>query len=100
MTNYNPFIIVATMLGLSLSSTSAFTSALDRKVTKKDFVEPKVYSPYAGRAYADQVFFGDTHFHTNCPSMRVLSALLWTRMMAFAWRAARQSPPTLVSRCS
>jgi len=34
-------------------------------VTEKDFVEQKVYSPYAGRAYADQVFFGDTHFHTE-----------------------------------
>ncbi len=34
-------------------------------VTEDDFVEERVYSPYAGRAYADQVFFGDTHFHTN-----------------------------------
>ena len=24
-----------------------------------------VYSPYVGRAFPDQVFFGDTHFHTN-----------------------------------
>ncbi|MCU0293990.1 MAG: DUF3604 domain-containing protein, partial [Thermoanaerobaculaceae bacterium] len=24
-----------------------------------------VYSPYVGRAYPDQVLFGDTHFHTN-----------------------------------
>ena len=34
-------------------------------VTEDDFVEEKVYSPYAGRNYPDQVFFGDTHFHTN-----------------------------------
>ena len=24
-----------------------------------------MYSPYAGRAYSDRVFFGDMHFHTN-----------------------------------
>jgi hypothetical protein len=34
-------------------------------VTEEDFAEQKVYSPYADRAYADQVFFGDTHFHTE-----------------------------------
>lgn len=34
-------------------------------VVKEDLNEERVYSPYAGRAYADQVFFGDTHFHTN-----------------------------------
>ena len=25
----------------------------------------QTYSPYTGRAYADRVFFGDMHFHTN-----------------------------------
>ena len=34
-------------------------------ITEEDFAEQKVYSPYADRAYADQVFFGDTHFHTE-----------------------------------
>jgi hypothetical protein len=33
-------------------------------VTEEDFADQRVYSPYANRAYADQVFFGDTHFHT------------------------------------
>lgn len=33
---------------------------------KAEDLEPeRVYSPYAGRAYADQVFFGDMHFHTE-----------------------------------
>ena len=27
--------------------------------------QEEVYSPYAGRAYPDQVLFGDTHVHTN-----------------------------------
>ena len=34
-------------------------------VTEDDFAEERVYSPYAGRDYPDQVLFGDTHFHTN-----------------------------------
>ena len=34
-------------------------------VTEEDFADQRVYSPYAGRAYADQVLFGDTHFHTE-----------------------------------
>lgn len=34
-------------------------------VTQGDLDEDRVYSPYAGRAYPDQVFFGDMHFHTN-----------------------------------
>ena len=25
----------------------------------------QTYSPYTGSAYADRVFFGDMHFHTN-----------------------------------
>ena len=27
--------------------------------------DDRVYSPFVGRNYPDQVFFGDTHFHTN-----------------------------------
>jgi hypothetical protein len=27
--------------------------------------EERAYSPYTSRAYADRVFFGDMHFHTN-----------------------------------
>ena len=27
--------------------------------------ESRIYSPYAGRDYPDQVLFGDTHFHTR-----------------------------------
>jgi hypothetical protein len=50
---------------MSLASSSAFGSAHEIVVTEKDFEEEAVYSPFAGRAYPDQVFFGDTHFHTN-----------------------------------
>ncbi|UCG73728.1 MAG: DUF3604 domain-containing protein [Chromatiales bacterium] len=35
-------------------------------VVTEELLEPeRVYSPYAGRDYPDQVLFGDTHFHTN-----------------------------------
>ena len=34
-------------------------------VTADDVVQERIYSPYVGRAYPDQVLFGDTHFHTK-----------------------------------
>ncbi len=34
-------------------------------VTADDLEQERVYSPYADRDYPDQVFFGDTHVHTN-----------------------------------
>ena len=50
---------------LAISCGSVAAAPQDRPVTVEDFKEKKVYSPYAGRAYPDQVLFGDTHFHTN-----------------------------------
>ena len=44
---------------------SQLAAQSETPVTQEDFVEEEVYSPYAGRAYPDQVFFGDTHFHTE-----------------------------------
>ena len=41
------------------------SAAQENVVTEEDFADQKVYSPFAGRSYADQVFFGDTHFHTE-----------------------------------
>ncbi len=43
----------------------AFASPQDIVPTPEYFAEDKVYSPYVGRDYPDQVLFGDTHFHTN-----------------------------------
>ena len=48
-----------------MSCAAAFASAYDHQVNVEDFKEERVYSPYAGRNYPDQVLFGDTHFHTN-----------------------------------
>jgi hypothetical protein len=62
---FGPLAVLA-VCGLTLSP--GFLSAQDSEVyhlTEDDFVEERVYSPYAGRAYADEVFFGDMHCHTN-----------------------------------
>ena len=51
------------VLVLVMQASAAFASP--PVVTEEDFGDQRVYSPYAGRNYADQVLFGDTHFHTN-----------------------------------
>ncbi len=58
------FCVLATY-GLSMGASPAFASPQEMVVTKEDFAEKKVYSPYAGRNYPDKALFGDTHFHTN-----------------------------------
>ena len=57
--------IINSIFVLALCHTSALASPLDRPVTAKDLEPERVYSPYAGRNYPDEVLFGDTHFHTN-----------------------------------
>jgi hypothetical protein len=58
-------IIAAPLLSLALGHASVFGSWYDRPVSVENFQGEKVYSPYAGRNYPDQVLFGDTHFHTD-----------------------------------
>ncbi len=56
----------AALFGLSMDP--GYLSAQEPQtfqVTADDLEQEKVYSPYAGRNYPDQVLFGDTHFHTN-----------------------------------
>lgn len=64
ITPLTPFLLF-TAIGLSIVLFPNFASSYELVLTEDDFVEEKVYSPYAGRYYADQVFFGDTHFHTE-----------------------------------
>ena len=40
-------------------------SPYDANPTPDKFAEKRIYSPYVNRDYPDQVFFGDTHFHTE-----------------------------------
>jgi hypothetical protein len=54
------------LAGLAFStSPTRLAAQVEAAVTEDDLVQERVYSPYAGRAYPDQVLFGDTHFHTN-----------------------------------
>jgi len=55
---------VLATFGLSFVVSSASASPYPA-VAQDDLTEERVYSPYAGRAYADQVFWGDTHLHTK-----------------------------------
>jgi hypothetical protein len=59
------FAVTAVLFGLTMAVQPAGASPQELVVTVEDFAEERVYSPYAGRAYADQVFFGDMHFHTE-----------------------------------
>ena len=43
----------------------AFASVQETVVESDDLAVEEVYSPFVGRSYPDQVFFGDTHFHTE-----------------------------------
>ncbi len=65
MFRYSQFTVTTSIFALVLSSTSAFASPYDREVTAEDLEPERVYSPFVGRNYPDQVLFGDTHFHTN-----------------------------------
>ena len=56
---------ISAVCGLSIGASPAAASPQELVVTEEDFEEERIYSPYAGRAYADQVFFGDMHFHTE-----------------------------------
>ncbi len=51
--------------GLAMVASTSFASPAEFVVTEENLEPPKVYSPYAGRNYPDEVLFGDTHFHTN-----------------------------------
>ena len=58
-------LTIIAVVAMTLAAGSVFASGQDRTLTEEDFEEERVYSPYAGRAYADNVFFGDMHFHTE-----------------------------------
>ena len=53
------------IIGLLIFAGTATASLGDMKITGDDLIVADVYSPYVGRAYPDQVFFGDTHLHTK-----------------------------------
>jgi hypothetical protein len=65
MINYHPLKFVYSSAAIALTTNLAFASPLDRPVTAEDLEPQRVYSPFVGQNYPDDVLFGDTHFHTN-----------------------------------
>ena len=57
----SPLLLLALVLLVGL----ALASPYEHGMQPEDMGPDSVYSPYVGRAYPDQVFFGDTHFHTD-----------------------------------
>ena len=59
-------LALGALLGLSMGAGHLSAQEPETyRVTADDLAQERVYSPYANRAYPDQVFFGDTHLHTN-----------------------------------
>jgi len=48
-----------------LFATTVLSGPQELVITAEKLEPQRVYSPFVGRDYPDQVFFGDTHFHTN-----------------------------------
>ena len=57
--------LCALLWGITITLLPVSTVAQEIVITENDLVEEPVYSPYAGRNYADNVYFGDMHFHTE-----------------------------------
>ncbi len=55
---------LALVLGLPISGEAA-ESGYGVVLTEEIAQEDRIYSPFVNRDYPDQVFFGDTHFHTE-----------------------------------
>jgi hypothetical protein len=67
-------VVVSSALILGIGCQLSFSSATEVVVTADDLVlggkvkeakSDRVYSPFAGRDYPNQVLFGDMHFHTE-----------------------------------
>ena len=64
MINYHSLLIAGLVTILCATTSPTFASPYPT-VTKADLDKERVYSPFVGRSYPDEVLFGDTHFHTN-----------------------------------
>ncbi len=51
--------VVPLVCGIAACIACVSAHAQEIVITEADVAEKPVYSPYAGRAYADNVFFGD-----------------------------------------
>ena len=60
-------IILISLPGAAFSQVEMDVKATDLNVSAKPAEKDakRIYSPFVGRDYPDQVLFGDTHFHTE-----------------------------------
>ena len=65
MIRFKKKVLRAMVLSLAMVANTSGASPAEFVVTEEHLEPAKVYSPYAGRDYPDEVLFGDTHFHTN-----------------------------------
>jgi hypothetical protein len=56
---------LACLCGLLTATGLVQASLYDANPTPDKVADEKIYSPYVNRDYPDQVFFGDSHFHTE-----------------------------------
>ena len=61
----NTVLTLVSVCMLSILNTEVLAAGQELVVTPELMDEERVYSPFVGRDYPDQVFFGDTHFHTE-----------------------------------
>jgi hypothetical protein len=100
MFSYRLFSIIASIV-LALSHNPVSASPYDHgKITAEDLATEKVYSPYVGRAYPDQVLFGDSHFHTNLSFDAGLSAPASQLTRVIDLQGVKRSSPIPVKRYS
>ena len=65
MIRFKNNVLRAVALSFAMFANTSVASPAEFVVTEEHLEPPKVYSPYAGRDYPDEVLFGDTHFHTD-----------------------------------
>jgi hypothetical protein len=59
------FAALLAVLGLAPSTLASDAGHLDKATAEKVHPSKPPYSPYAGRNFPTQAYFGDTHLHTS-----------------------------------
>jgi len=95
---------VAALFGPSMDPGYLSAQEPETVVTPDDLTQDRIYSPFADRAYPDQVLFGDTHLHTELsPDAGLLGTSLTLpctrRIDSRAVRRLSRTPASAYSWC-
>ncbi len=63
-------LLILSLLG-AFSMTGAQEFSYDKEGVSKGFKKPG-YSPYAGRNFPTQIYWGETHLHTGLSELQIL----------------------------